>query len=123
MSSIGVFECALITDKMGRESIPFFVALFVLFCFSIDYAVVMPSLWLLLRSFDPSINELWLGLCVGGFQLGNFLCQPLFGWWLDARPMKEVLVVQVRRKERRKKEKRREEEKEKKRGKALIKLH
>ncbi len=59
---------------------------------AIDYAVVMPSIWLYLRSFDPAVSEYMMGLATGAFALSSFLLQYPVGVWLDRRSSKEVLV-------------------------------
>ncbi len=60
---------------------------------AIDYAVVMPSIWLYLQSFDAEVPEYVLGLAIGAFALSSFLLQFPLGLWLDRRSMREVLVV------------------------------
>ncbi len=69
-----------------------------LFCavaLSVDYAIIMPSLYLFLLSIDPDVNEALLGVALSSFQLASVLLSPLFGLWLDRRPMKEVIVAQL----------------------------
>jgi MFS family permease len=64
-------------------------------CLSIDYSVVMPSLWLFLRSLDPDVPEAILGVGLSAFQLSSVCFSPLMGLWLDRRPTKEVVVMQI----------------------------
>ena len=52
----------------------------------------MPSLWLYLKQLDPEVPELFFGVCLGAFNASQMLFSPLFGYWLDRRPMKEVVV-------------------------------
>ncbi len=62
---------------------------------SVDYSVVMPSLWLFLRGMDPDVPEALLGVTLAAFQLSSVCLGPAFGYWLDRRPMKEVVVFQL----------------------------
>jgi MFS family permease len=73
----------------------FFCLVFCLVSQSVDYAVIMPSLWLFLRSLDPNIPEYWLGITLSSFSLVSVLLSPFFGYWCDKRPLKEVLIFQL----------------------------
>lgn len=52
----------------------------------------MPSLWLYLKTLDPHVPEYFFGLIMGGFNLASMLASPFFGYWMDRRPMKEIIV-------------------------------
>ena len=48
------------TPPLGYASL-----LFCTMCMAVDYSVVMPSLWLFLRSLDPDVPEAVLGVALG----------------------------------------------------------
>lgn len=84
-------DATLMTGSVGS----WFSVLFCILSLSIDYGVIMPSLWIFLRSLDPNVHEVWLGVVLSAFQISSILVSPFVGWWLDKRPMKEVLVTQL----------------------------
>jgi MFS family permease len=86
-------SAVVVSSRSGTVS--YLSLLFCTVCLSIDYSVIMPSLWLFLRSIDPDVNEAFLGVALAIFQLASVLLNPLFGYWLDSRPMKEVIVFQL----------------------------
>ncbi len=67
----------------------------IVFVFSIEYAVVIPSVWLFLKDLDPAVPEYFLGLVVGGYAFMALILQPVIGVWLDSRFIKETLVFQM----------------------------
>ncbi len=74
----------------------------------LDYSIIMPSMWLYLRSLEADVPEYMLGcagssflvggpdalrrFAMGAFALCSMLMQTPVGLWLDRRPMREVLV-------------------------------
>lgn len=69
-----------------------------LFCvvlLSVDYSVIMPSLWLFMRQLQPDVNESLLGVALSAFQLSSVALNPVFAFWLDRRPMREVVIAQL----------------------------
>lgn len=65
------------------------------FVLSIEYAVVIPSIWLYLRQLDETVGEYVLGLSIGCYGLTAMVMQPVVGLWLDRRFIREVLVFQM----------------------------
>jgi MFS family permease len=41
---------------------------------------------------DESVPESYFGLIMGAFNLSQMLASPIFGYWLDRRPMREVII-------------------------------
>ncbi len=46
----------------------------------------------LLQKLDPNVPEYYFGFIMGAFNLAQMIASPVFGYWLDRRPMKEVIV-------------------------------
>ena len=74
---------------MGSQRFSKFSVFSAAFILSVDYSVVMPSVWLFLLSLDENVGEYFLGLVIGAFNLGGLIVQPIFGKWLDKRPIRE----------------------------------
>ncbi len=36
--------------------------------------------------------EYYFGIIMGGFNLASMAASPFFGYWMDKRPMKEIMV-------------------------------
>lgn len=57
---------------------------------SIEYGIIMPSLWTYLQSLDGSQTQ--LGFCLASFSSARLLALPLVGLWADRRTIKEVMI-------------------------------
>jgi MFS family permease len=44
------------------------------------------------KKLDPTVPEYYFGLIMGAFNFSQMITSPVFGYWLDRRPMKEVVV-------------------------------
>lgn len=53
---------------------------------SIEYGIIMPSLWTYLQSLDGSQTQ--LGFCLASFSSARLLALPLVGFWADRRTIK-----------------------------------
>lgn len=83
-----------VTQRPNKLSLV--VVLVVAMTLSVEYAVIIPSVWLYLKSFDSTVTETMLGLVIGCYGGTSLVLQPLIGFWIDTRRcLKEVIVFQV----------------------------
>eukprot|EP00794_Sanderia_malayensis_P007058 gene7058-7850_t len=68
------------------------IVYFVMFFSSVQFAVVMSSLWPYLQKVDSSISETFLGWTNSGFSMCQFFGSFLFGIWCQHRPAIEPLL-------------------------------
>eukprot|EP01137_Pigoraptor_chileana_P007365 Opistho-2@52851 len=62
------------------------------FLTSIAFSILMTSLWPFLEK-ELGGTESFLGMVVGAYSLGQTIGSPIFGYWSNARPYREPLIV------------------------------
>eukprot|EP01102_Stenamoeba_stenopodia_P001076 TRINITY_DN10947_c0_g1_i1.p1 TRINITY_DN10947_c0_g1~~TRINITY_DN10947_c0_g1_i1.p1 ORF type:complete len:507 (-),score=99.96 TRINITY_DN10947_c0_g1_i1:151-1671(-) len=93
-SGVGASSGSISSLDLGYDRISLFCIAFGYFVGTVEYGIIMPSVWNYLLSLGlPTSDEYFMGLVLGSFSLSQMITAPFFGSWVDKHTMKPAIIA------------------------------